>query len=125
MAFYSLAKTLESGQGNDSDSLKTIQPLSQKKPFNHLITESLGRKGLYLRIKKTICINLWQFVGQICSNRAQPIPFGGGRQIDEHFFRPVITANSFPEKSYKVNKQTWNSCGHFFSLGILKNDTNC
>ena len=62
MAFYSLAKTLESGQGNDSDSLKTIWPLSQKKPFNHLITESLGRKGLYLRIKKqfvSISGNLW------------------------------------------------------------------
>ena len=33
-----------------------------------------------------ICINFWQFVGQICSNWEQPIPFGGWSQTDERFF---------------------------------------
>ena len=43
-----------------------------------------------------ICTNLWQFVEQICWNQTWPIPFGGGSQMDEHFFSLTVTANTFP-----------------------------
>ena len=70
-------------------------------PFSMTLNSWTARKELFLKkcnlysrefVFVSISSNLW---GQICWNRTQPIPFGGGSQMDEQFFSSAITANTF------------------------------